>query len=133
MENPDVIYRYFREHVNQGFSKILNEQRVIAIDKIYGHKTYDAKGRKRSRSGRLKDALESPTMSLSGAGAELRGSIDYPYYIRFLDMKRMGNLKIYNRPIWGILYKETFQDIRYQFASWLRENFKKDITDALKN
>lgn len=32
--------------------------------------------------------------------------------LRFLDMKKYGNFKIYNRQIWGILYNNAYKDIR---------------------
>jgi hypothetical protein len=119
-DNPDKIAKYFAEHIRRGFRKIFEEQRHIAANKIYGKQAYRTDGTKRSRSGRLQQALESPTLLLDGGGSSLSASAKYPAYIRFLDMKRLGNYRIYNRPIWGILYRETLQDIRYEYGSWLR-------------
>ncbi|MCM1450673.1 MAG: hypothetical protein NC102_00220 [Clostridium sp.] len=129
-EDPDVVFKYFRDYVNRGFSKIFNEQRRIAAAKIYGKQAHRTDGTPRSRSGRLQRALESPSFSLSGSGSSLSASARYPAYIRFLDMKRLGNYRIYNRPIWGILYKETFRDLRYEFYDWLEKFVKKSISGS---
>ncbi len=45
-------------------------------------------------------------------------------------MKRLGNYRIYNRPVWGILYKETFNDIRFEFSAWLRKNLADSIRES---
>ena len=53
-----------------------------------------------------------------------------PTYLRLLDRKRLGNYRIYNRPVWGILYKETFNDIRFEFSAWLRKNLADSIRES---
>lgn len=128
MNNHDLVTRYFTEHVRRGFSSIFEEQRRIAAEKIYGRQAYRTDGTLRSRSGMLMKALESPALKLDGGEASLSASVSYPVYLRFLDMKRIGNYRIYNRPIWEILYRETLNDIRYEFRSWL-ENLLKDLAD----
>jgi hypothetical protein len=129
-DDPDVVFKYFREYLNRGFRKIFAEQKSIAATKIYGHDAYRSDGRKRSRSGRLQQALESAQYSFTGGGSSISAIVKYPTYIRFLDMKRIGNYRIYNRPIWGILYKETFRDIRYEFSDWLAKFVKKSIEES---
>jgi len=128
-QDPDLVSKYFTEYIRRGFRNIFEEQRRIAANKIYGKQAYRTDGSKRSRSGRLQKALESPTLILDGSGSSLSAAVKYPTYIRFLDMKRLGNYRIYNRPIWGILYKQTFRDIRYEFHDWL----KKFTTTTISN
>lgn len=128
-QDPDLVSKYFTEYIRRGFRNIFEEQRRIAANKIYGKQAYRTVGSKRSRSGRLQKALESPTLILDGSGSSLSAAVKYPTYIRFLDMKRLGNYRIYNRPIWGILYKQTFRDIRYEFHDWL----KKFTTTTISN
>jgi hypothetical protein len=36
--------------------------------------------------------------------------------MRFLDMKHFGNHKIYNKQVFGILYKNALRDIRYRYG-----------------
>ena len=130
MDDPDKIAKYFTEYVNRGFRRIYEEQRRIAAAKIYGKQAYRTDGTPRSRSGRLQQALASPTLSITGSGSGISAKAQYPTYLRFLDMKRLGNYRIYNRPVWGILYKETFNDIRFEFSAWLRKNFPDSIRES---
>ena len=130
MDDPDQIAKYFTEYVNRGFRRILEEQRRIAAAKIYGKQAYRTDGTPRSRSGRLQQALASPTFSITGSGSGISAKAQYPTYLRFLDMKRLGNYRIYNRPVWGILYKETFNDIRFEFSAWLRKNLADSIRES---
>lgn len=130
MDDPDQIAKYFTEYVNRGFRRIFEEQRRIAADKIYGKQAYRTDGTPRSRSGRLQQALASPTFSITGSGSGISAKAQYPTYLRFLDMKRLGNYRIYNRPVWRILYKETFNDIRFEFSAWLRKNLADSIRES---
>ncbi len=129
-DDPDVVFKYFREYMSRGFNKIFNEQRNIAASKIYGSQAYRTDGTPRSRSGRLQQALQSPALQLSGSGSSLSATIAYLTYIRFLDMKRLGNCRIYNRPIWGILYRQTLRDIRYEFSDWLAKFVSSRLADG---
>lgn len=130
MDDPDQIAKYFTEYVNRGFRRIFEEQRRIAAAKIYGKQAYRTDGTPRSRSGRLQQALASPTFSITGSSSGISAKAQYPTYLRFLDMKRLGNYRIYNRPVWGILYKETFNDIRFEFSAWLRKNLADSIRES---
>ncbi len=130
MDDPDKIAKYFTEYVNRGFRRIFEKQRRIAAAKIYGKQAYRTDGTPRSRSGRLQQALASPTFSITGSGSGISAKAQYPTYLRFLDMKRLGNYRIYNRPVWGILYKETFNDIRFEFSAWLRKNLADSIRES---
>lgn len=130
MDDHDQIAKYFAEYVNRGFRRIFEEQRRIAAAKIYGKQAYRTDGTPRSRSGRLQQALASPTFSITGSGSSISAKAQYPTYLRFLDMKRLGNYRIYNRPVWGILYKETFNDIRFEFSAWLRKNLADSILES---
>lgn len=130
MDDSDQIAKYFTEYVNRGFRRIFEEQRRIAAAKIYGKQAYRTDGTPRSRSGRLQQALASPTFSITGSGSSISAKAQYPTYLRFLDMKRLGNYRIYNRPVWGILYKETFNDIRFEFSAWLRKNLADSIRES---
>lgn len=130
MDDPDQIAKYFTEYVNRGFRRIFEEQRRIAAAKIYGKQAYRTDGTPRSRSGRLQQALASPTFSITGSGSGISAKAQYPTYLRFLDMKRLGNYRIYNRPVWGILYKETFNDIRFEVSACLRKNLADSIRES---
>lgn len=124
MNDDTLVTKYFTEYIQRGFRKIFAKQRNIAANKIYGNQI------PRSRSGRLQKALESPLLNIIQGASGITAAVNYPTYIRFLDMKRIGNYRIYNRPIWGILYKETFSDIRYEFRQWLTQYLKTEISES---
>ncbi|MDE5785364.1 MAG: hypothetical protein K2H98_02430 [Duncaniella sp.] len=132
MESANVVSKYFTEYVRKGFRNIFAEQRAIAARKIYDHEAITREGYPRSRSHELERALQSPRFDIRSAGSGITANASYPSYIRFLDMKRLGNYRIYNRPVWGVLYKETFQDIRYEFSDWLRRNFGEEIRKSFQ-
>ncbi len=63
-------------------------------------------------------------------------------YLRFLDMGyrlrndrvakfRRRNLAVYNRVVWGVLYHETFPQIRYGFTDEVRKTIHNQLDHAL--
>ena len=128
MEADSIKAQYFRQNLEKGIRDILAAQTAIATARIYqsGH---DRIREKRSgatvkgRSGKLLEALTNPRYIIECNGEGLRTETKLPTYIRFLDMKRHGNYKIYNRQIWGILYTETLINTKYEFREWLEKHF----------
>ncbi|MDE6380491.1 MAG: hypothetical protein K2L11_08465 [Muribaculaceae bacterium] len=39
------------------------------------------------------------------------------------DIKRLGNAKVYNKPVWDRMYDHTLQDIKYGYREWLRQTY----------
>lgn len=132
MDTGRIKAQYFTEHIRKGFQSILAQQRAIAANKVYGHEATRTDGRTRSRSHVLEHSLQTPDYTINPDGAGISASIVYPSYIRFLDMKRLCNYRIYNRPIWKTLYKQTLQDIRYEFSDWIRDNFGEEMLQCFK-
>lgn len=120
---------YMRGQISRAIDDIIKAQRDIAMARVYrtGYDRTLRQGRGRTvrgRSGELLRALESPVTRVwtpASGGVEARTSL--PLYIRFLDMKEHGNYMIYNRQIWGILYSDTLNNIKYEYRDWLREKF----------
>lgn len=63
-------------------------------------------------------------------------------YLRYLDIsyrKRSdriprhirSNLALYNRTVWGVLYHETFPELRYGFNDEIRRSIRKELEEAL--
>lgn len=129
---------FLKETLQKGIRDIFEAQRLIAREKIYqtGHERTREKrdGRSfRSRSGRLMEALNNPDYLLStDSSGGVHADLNYPIQIRFLDMKRLGNWKIYNRQIWGILFKETFIEMRYGLSDWLQKFTHDTLEESLK-
>ena len=130
MRSDDIRNIYIREKLEKGIREIIEAQRSVAAEKIYRGDG------DRGRSGALMEALSSPRYMLTDDGPGVRAEITYPLQIRFLDIKRLGNWKIYNRIVWGTLYRKTFMEIRFEFSDWLREYVRGSLTEAfvpLKN
>ena len=36
-----------------------------------------------------------------------------------------------NRVVWGVLYHETFPELRYGFSQQIRENFRQQLENAV--
>lgn len=79
----------------------------------------------RKRTGRLEDALTNPDFIIQSNGENFTVADIYPLYIRFLDMKHLKDLRIYNRQIWGILFNNALKDIKF--------NYGKEIADKVGN
>lgn len=137
MDNENFDTDYLKEALRLGVKDIFEAQRKIYLKNIYqkGHDRTEEKRSGRtigSRSGALRRALDNPNAMFGGSAATSSVNIEYPLHIRFLDMKRLGNWKIYNKQIWGILYKETFLRVRYGVSDWLREFIDKNLRNSLQ-
>lgn len=64
-------------------------------------------------------------------------------YLRFLDINyRRGsdrisrhirsNLALYNRVVWGVLYHETFPEIKYGYTQEIRSSIRQELEQALQ-
>lgn len=135
MENLEL--QFIHREITKGIRDIYAAQRRIAQSRIYqeGHARSLKQGSGRAvkgRTGALMNALTNPSERVWTGTLSVHALLNYPIYIRFLDMKRHGNFKIYNRQIWGILYKETFQNIRFGYAAWLREQLLADLKQCFQ-
>lgn len=83
------------------------------------------------RSGALREAFEGPKYSVTTVGQGLQIIATLPEYGRFVDMKNHGNRKIYDKIVWGTLYRETMQDIKYEFRDWVEQNYGASLRELL--
>lgn len=105
----DAEIDFILQELEKGIKKTFDTQLAIANRRIYNKK------KRKPTSGRLKQCLEDAKYKVWSDNIGIHGHMDYPMYIRFLDMKRLGNMRIYNRPIWGIFYKETMKTVYRTF------------------
>jgi hypothetical protein len=47
-------------------------------------------------------------------------------------MKRLGNWKIYNRQIWGILYSNALKDIKQRYGEYIGDTVGDALRDAFE-
>lgn len=119
--------QYFRQHLERGVKEIFASQLAIATSRL-AHTASAGVGAKRGlnagRAPELIQALQNPqyVISDSGAGVEMR--VPIPLSLRFLDMKHLGNMRIYNRQVWGILYSATLQDVKYEWRDYINSRIR---------
>ena len=110
-------------------------QRLIAEKNIY-IKGKDLKTSKRKgptigvKTGSLLKSLQNPNYSISAEGSKFIVSARIVKHMRFLDMKSIGNWKIYNRQVWGILYNNSLKEIKYGYGQELFDLVREALHDA---
>jgi hypothetical protein len=65
------------------------------------------------------------TVSESGQGFIFSQKIIKQF--RFLDMRRFGNMKIYNRLVWGIVYSKTASELMYGFSEEVKNTLRRQL------
>ncbi len=113
----EIKIQYFEKHIREKVAKVLGEQR-----QIFTSRQNEISGSP-SRGERIRQALEEVSLNISQDGEGVIAQLAYPVDIRFFDMKRILNWRIYNRQLWGMAYGELLGDIKYEFESYIRENF----------
>lgn len=136
MDTEGLKVQYLKQQVERGIREIFEAQRKIAASGTYTQgremRTVQRKGGGvHQRTGTLLKALSAPSFNVQQQGQGVAASSNVPMYIRFLDMKKHGNWKIYNRQIWGILYHEVRARIRFEFEDFLEQQ-KKSFQQSLK-
>jgi hypothetical protein len=117
-----------QQHIQRGIRDIFNAQLQIAEQRIYGfNRRPELISR---RTGNLRQSLAAARHSVSHGGQQLTATAQVPLYIRFLDMKKHGNYKIYNRQIYGILYNRVLNRIRYGYTDEIAQQIRERLIQA---
>ena len=145
--NEELIKQEFvRENVEKDIRAIFKAQYLIATERIYTRTIYPSQiGQKRrfarsfesgdvvqGATGRLVKALRDPVYSVGFYGQGVVATSNIPLYIRFLDMKKHGNYGIYNRQVWGILWNNSLQTIKYGYGKEVRERIYAGLQEAFQ-
>lgn len=139
--NEDLIKQEFiRERVEKDIRAIFEAQLLIARERIYTRTRYSKEGRSfyqeqgagatLDRDSLLLKALETPQYKIEASGNGIISTSNIPMYMRFMDMKRVGNWQIYNRQVWGILYNNTINAIRYEYGKQIRDQIYARLANA---
>lgn len=123
--------RFVHDTISQGINLIYETQEKVV-------RTY-----LNTRSGNLLSYLQRrPFTSQESASGQVYYMRILPY-LRFLDIAyRKGNdrvsrhirsnLALYNRTVWGVLYHETFSELRYGFTKEIRDAIRHELEQALR-
>ena len=126
---------FIRQVLERDIRTIFRAQYLIVSKNVYLRgKTLAVKKRRGatigSRSGALEQALAEPSFAIRSEGEQFIAAAEYPLHIRFLDMKRKGNWQIYNRQVWGILYNNALQDIRFKYGEDIHDRVGEALHEA---
>jgi hypothetical protein len=77
-------------------------------------------------------ALQSQTRNITAtaSGVVITERIDKR--LRYLDMRRLGNQRIYNRILFPLIYRSAFARIHYGFTEEVRRQIRDRLADAYK-
>ncbi|MDE6235340.1 MAG: hypothetical protein K2M56_06285 [Muribaculaceae bacterium] len=119
MESQGLKVQYFREQLEKGIREIVDRQKAIVAERQL---QFGSGGNDRNRGEALMQAVGNPQYSLTqrGNGMELIWRI--PLQLRFVDMKHLGDWRVYNRQIWPMMYGRVRSSIIYEYRDWLRKN-----------
>lgn len=145
--NEDLIKQEFvRENIERDIRAIFEAQYLIATERVYTSAIYPTQvgqGRNlvreqghgrlvRVTTSRLLSALRNPVYSVGFSGRGVVATSNIPLYIRFLDMKKHGNCGIYNRQVWGILWDNSLQTIKYGYGKEVRDRIYAGLQEAFQ-
>jgi len=82
------------------------------------------------RSGALLKSLENPDFMIQAQGGKFIVSAGIVKHMRFIDMKKFGNRKIYNRRVWGILYNNALKDIKFNYGQAISDVVGEKLREA---
>lgn len=123
---------FIRAVLERDARKIYRAQKLIVSEGIW-KEGRELKAKKRGitiqkRTGKLEDALANPDFIIQSQGESFTIAANYPLYIRFLDMKHLKDMRLYNRQIWGVLLNNALKDIRFNYGKTIADR----VGDALR-
>ena len=131
-----IKQNFIVDTLKRDLTNIYKAQKAIAKENIY-LEGKSLKKKKRSgatlgvRTGRLRNSLENPDFIIQASGEKFIVSAKIMKYMRFLDMKHIGNWRIYNRQVWGILYNNSLRDIKNNYGQEVRDYVGEALEAAL--
>lgn len=123
--------KFIADVMSQGINKIYETQENVV-------RTY-----LNTRSGDLVAHLQRRPFTSEGTDNNQVYYMRIFPYLRFLDINyRRGsdrisrhirsNLALYNRVVWGVLYHETFPEIKYGYTQEIRSSIRQELEQALE-
>lgn len=123
--------KFIADVMSQGINKIYETQENVV-------RTY-----LNTRSGDLIAHLQRRPFTSEGTDNNQVYYMRIFPYLRFLDINyRRGsdrisrhirsNLALYNRVVWGVLYHETFPEIKYGYTQEIRSSIRQELEQTLE-
>ena len=111
----DTTQQIIDEEITKGVRRVFEEQLKAAESNLYA---VAPQGRNR-RTGHLRTVLQQGVASVSALADGAVAVAEVPSYMRVLDTKSHGNYKIYNRPLYGVLYGEAMRRLKIRMYEYL--------------
>jgi|GEM_PF-343424 len=122
IKKTDFIINVLKRDVED----IYKTQLLIASQNIY----FEGKEHENKKTGRLLNSLQNPDYAIQAQGSKFIISAKIVKHLRFLDMKKHGNWKIYNRQVWGILHNNSLRDIRNGYGDEIYYGVRNQLIEA---
>ncbi|GAB1358687.1 hypothetical protein MASR1M31_04660 [Porphyromonadaceae bacterium] len=130
---------FILQTVERDVRNIYKAQLIIATQNIY-LEGRDLKAKRRKgktladdpKNNSIIRALQNPDFILSQQGESFVLTANIVKKLRFRDMKKFGNWRIYNAQVWGILYNNALRDIRLNYGNALRDKVGEALTNAFE-
>lgn len=122
--------------------KFVHDALQKGIMKIYATQESVVRNNYQLRSGRLVASLSKHSFDSQITNDSQTIFVRILPYLRFLDMAyrqrndriakfKRRNLALYNRIVWGVLYHETFPQLRYGFTDEVRKAIHDQLEKSL--
>jgi len=89
------------------------------------------------RSGQLLRFADNPNTQTQITSSSYSVHYFIPLHLRFLDIQyrresgRKGKMKLYNKVVWTILYKEVYPELKYGLTDEVRQHIRQQLDHAL--
>ena len=122
--------------------KFVHDTLQHGILKIHATQESVVRSNYQLRTGRLQTSLSKHSFNSQITGESQTIFVKILPYLRFLDMAyrqrndriakfKRRNLALYNRVVWGVLYHETFPQLRYGFTDEVRQTIHNQLEKAV--
>ena len=122
--------------------KFVHDTLQHGILKIHATQESVVRSNYQLRTGRLQTSLSKHSFNSQITGESQTIFVKVLPYLRFLDMAyrqrndriakfKRRNLALYNRVVWGVLYHETFPQLRYRFTDEVRQTIHNQLEKAV--
>lgn len=124
--------------------KFVHQTLKHGIQKIYATQENVVRNNYKRRTGRLLTLLSAHSYDSQITNHSQTLFVRIFPHLRFLDMQyryrndriakyKRRNLALYNRVVWGILFHETFPELRAGFTDEVRQQIRQQLSRSLNN
>ena len=121
--------QFVHQTLKEGIMRIYNTQEEVVRNNL------------QERTGRLMTVISAHQFESEETQTSQKVFVRILPYLRFLDMQyrtrndriaktKRSNLALYNRVVWGVLYNETFPELRSGFTNEVRQGIRKMLENS---